>query len=168
MSTRSDFELENLSLETSQQRLLAEPHDQVENATPGDDDGHHAVGPASHSPSLFSYDSLEEIPSQRASQPEVSTNPVFQHQPIKSGYWPHTIWILEIWTCATAAACLAAIVGILRGYQGLPLPRWPMHITINALVSVFTAIFKMALTMPIAEGKLTGSPRRPESTRHQL
>lgn len=161
MSTRPDFELENLSSETSQQLLAAEPHDQVDNATPGDDGGDHAVGPASPSPSLFSYDSLEETPTQGASQPEVSKKPVFQHVPRNSDYCSSpTIWMWEIWSCVTAPACLAAIVGILRGYQGLPLPRWPMHITINALVSVFTAIFKIALTMPIAEGTFTSSPCR--------
>ncbi|KAK7744662.1 hypothetical protein SLS53_003550 [Cytospora paraplurivora] len=37
-------------------------------------------------------------------------------------------------------------------HQGLPHPQWPYHITINALISVFTAIFKMALMTPIAEG----------------
>lgn len=77
-----------------------------------------------------------------------------KHKQKRLGTWlPKSIWMMEIWSCIIAAACLAAIIAVLSTHQGLPLPQWPWHITINALVSVFTAIFKMALMTPIAEGK---------------
>lgn len=99
--------------------------------------------------SRFSYDSLEESPMHDGSRPPATLS----H---KSKYWhwlPSCIWTTEILSCVIASFCLGAIVTTLCLHQGLPLPQWPLHITINALVSVFTAIFKMALTMPIAEGR---------------
>lgn len=101
--------------------------------------------------SILSYDSLEEPPADiKDHLPEKKQ----KGKPKRWGWLPKSIWTSEILSCVIAAGCLAAIIGILSTHQGLPLPQWPLHITINALVSVFTAIFKMALTMPIAEGIL--------------
>lgn len=62
------------------------------------------------------------------------------------------LWLWEVLSIAVAALSLAAIVITLVLRRGRPLPKWPSAITINALVAVFTAIFKACLMMPIAEG----------------
>lgn len=62
------------------------------------------------------------------------------------------LWLWEVLSIAVAALSLAAIVITLVLRRDRPLPKWPSAITINALVAVFTAIFKACLMMPIAEG----------------
>lgn len=112
--------------------------------------------------SMLSYDSFENPP------PDfIEPLPAPPDKTTKLRRWcclPTSIWTSEILSCAIAAACMAAIIGILLMHQGLPLPQWPLHITINALVSVFTAIFKMALTMPIADGKPKASDLTSKTT----
>lgn len=61
-------------------------------------------------------------------------------------------WYMEIVSSILALSCIAAIVIILSLYQGKPLPAWPKLISVNALIAVFTAIFKASLIMPVAEG----------------
>lgn len=103
--------------------------------------------------SILSYDSLEESPPHSiVDQSPTGSDAQPQHKSRYCAWLPTTIWSLEILSCVIASLCLAAIVGILSMYHGRPLPQWRYDITINALISVFTAIFKMALTMPVAEG----------------
>lgn len=156
---------EDIALEQLSQRLLQHQfRNQNEGTTsgtgqPASHDGE--VRPASTSSSdsrgssVISYDSLEESPTHESDQmqsPPV-TKPDKKLKANLCSCLPTTIWKMEILSSVIAALCLAAIIVILYMYQGLPLPQWPNKITINALISVFTAIFKMALTMPIAEGK---------------
>lgn len=175
MSTRRDSAQGDLSGDGSEHllpRRRDSRHETLE-TTHGDGDdrpalaieehGQHAgppagAPPASPSHSVFSYDSLEELPDQEPGQPQVTAKPSSKKRRRKRlGSWlPRSIWMTEIWSCVLAASCLAAIIGILSAHEGLPLPQWPWHITINALVSVFTAIFKMALMTPVAEGRSTG------------
>lgn len=61
------------------------------------------------------------------------------------------LWLWEVLSIALAALALAAIVITLLLRRDRPLPKWPSAITINALIAVFTAIFKACLMMPIAE-----------------
>lgn len=109
--------------------------------------------PGSSRPSTFSYDSLEQSPIHDLDLPPATVKPNSRHKPKRWCRLPTSIWTTEVLSCVIALLCLGAIIAILSVHQGLPLPQWPCHITINALISVFTAIFKMALTMPIAEGK---------------
>lgn len=62
------------------------------------------------------------------------------------------LWLWESLSIAVATLAFTAIVTtlILRGDR--PLPDWPSAITTNALIAIFTAIFKACLLMPIAEG----------------
>lgn len=171
MSAHQTFDQGNLISNDSQQGLLRYTfNDQTQDAAPGDGDhhqqpmlemhrlimeaGHQREGvpegtqlALSPSPSIISYDSLEERSSQGPHQPQVVVKPDTNRR-----WLPKTIWMAEIWSCVIASACLAAIIGVLSAYQGHPLPQWPLHITINALIAVFTAIFKTALMVPIAEG----------------
>lgn len=106
----------------------------------------------SSTPIQSSYGSLKQFPTSADHQPREASN--FRGCKISNicRRW-FSNWAMEILSCVIASLCLAAIFGILFTHQGLPLPQWPLNITINALISVFTAIFKMALMVPIAEGE---------------
>lgn len=111
-----------------------------------------SVSPGLPTSSRFSYDSLEQVPASAGHQPREASN--VQGQRIaRVCSRLFTIWTVEILSCLIASVCLAAILGILITHQGLPLPQWPLNITINALIAIFTAIFKMALMVPVAEGE---------------
>lgn len=111
-----------------------------------------SVSPGLPTSSRFSYDSLEQVPASAGHQPREASN--VQRQKIaRVCSRLFIIWTVEILSCLIASLCLAAILGILITHQGLPLPQWPLNITINALIAVFTAIFKMALMVPVAEGE---------------
>lgn len=62
-------------------------------------------------------------------------------------------WWVEVVSCVLALIALVAIVATVGVYNGRPLPNWPHPISINSMISIFTAIFRAALVMPIAEGK---------------
>ena len=66
---------------------------------------------------------------------------------------PDRPWLPEATSIGLACITFTAIVITLAMYQGLPLSQWPFFISINSLISVFTAIFKAALVMPVAEGE---------------
>ncbi len=61
-------------------------------------------------------------------------------------------WLPEVLSSLIAAIALMAIIVTLAVHQGKPLPQWPHSISINALIAVFTVIFKASLLMPVAEG----------------
>lgn len=62
-------------------------------------------------------------------------------------------WTAEICSCILAALSLLALVVTLLVHQNRPLPNWPRLITINALVSIFTSLFRSAIAMVLAEGR---------------
>lgn len=70
----------------------------------------------------------------------------------RSDNYIHRLWMWEILSIAMAALALVAIVITLVLHKDRSLPKWPSAITINALIAVFTAVFKACLMMPIAEG----------------
>ena len=61
-------------------------------------------------------------------------------------------WLPEILSSLIATLALVAIIIILAVHQGKPLPEWPHSISINALIAIFTVVFKASLLMPVAEG----------------
>lgn len=60
-------------------------------------------------------------------------------------------WVLESLSCGMAVACLIAVIAILAVYQDKPLPTVPDAISINSWVSIFTAVMKAAVMLPVAE-----------------
>lgn len=144
------------SAQESSQRLL--PHhlstDQGDDPAQGPQRGQLAssISSSSPTPSRFSYDSLERFPTSEIHLPPEVNDLQSHKSPNICGRF-FSIWTTEILSCTIASLCLAAIIGILSTHQGLPLPQWPLNITINALVAVFTAIFKMALLVPVADGE---------------
>lgn len=65
-------------------------------------------------------------------------------------------WVWEILACVLAVACLVAIIIILALRQNHPVPNWPNMISINSWVSIFTAIMKAAIMLPVGEGEFHG------------
>ncbi|KAL2289241.1 hypothetical protein FJTKL_02260 [Diaporthe vaccinii] len=110
-----------------------------------------SVSSRSSTPTRFFYDSLEQLPSSADQRPREAGNVQgLGKRNISS--WLFTNWTMDILSCTIACLCLAAIFGILYTHQGLPLPQLPLNITINALIAVFTAIFKVTLMVPVAGG----------------
>ena len=60
-------------------------------------------------------------------------------------------WIWEILGCFLAVACLIAVIAILASTQGSPLSEQD-PLSINAWVSIFTAVMKAAIMLVLAEG----------------
>lgn len=73
------------------------------------------------------------------------------YQKLMAGCNDHWVW--ETSGCVLALACLTAIIIILALRQDLPIPDWPSAISINSLVSIFTAVMKAAIMLPVAEVK---------------
>jgi len=63
-----------------------------------------------------------------------------------------TSWTAEILWSATSLACLGAIVGVLKVYDGRGLADWPLAISLNALVAFLEALCRVALVVPLMEG----------------
>ena len=61
----------------------------------------------------------------------------------------HDWWLWEIAALAISFAAMLALVVVLRVHEGKPLPHWPVHITINAFISVTSTIMKAAIAVPL-------------------
>ena len=62
------------------------------------------------------------------------------------------IWWRELLCCVLFVGALLALVATLRPYQGQPIPKWPYHLSINTLVSLYIVILKAAMVFVAAEG----------------
>jgi hypothetical protein len=62
------------------------------------------------------------------------------------------LWLVELTSLILAVIAFAAIIITLMLHQDRPIPKWPSLISINTLVSIFTAILKASMLLPIAEG----------------
>lgn len=60
-------------------------------------------------------------------------------------------WMLEILSWGFSAMCMMAIIGIVIIYDGHPIPNWPLGLTINGLISVFSNFAKAALLLSTTE-----------------
>lgn len=63
-------------------------------------------------------------------------------------------WWQELSACLLSAGMLFTLVAILYTRQGNPLPKWPYHISVNAVVSVLSIILKASMLFALAEGKI--------------
>lgn len=64
-------------------------------------------------------------------------------------------WGAEAYGAALAVCSLAAIIAVVASSEGKTLPEWPMHLTINALIAVFTVLLKAGLAILLTEGTYT-------------
>ena len=61
-------------------------------------------------------------------------------------------WLLEIISWTISALSMAAIIIILFIYSGKPVPTdWPMKLTLNAYISIFSAVASASLLLPASE-----------------
>jgi len=81
-----------------------------------------------------------------------SPKPVHRSSWLKR-WWYHG-WVAEICSCFLAVVSLVAIALTLHFRQNDLLPQWPLHITINALISVFVVLLKAGIALPISEGSV--------------
>lgn len=65
--------------------------------------------------------------------------------------WFTEWWMLEIMSWCFSAMCMVAIIGILIIYDGHGIPSWPLGLTINGFVIVFSNLAKSALLLSTAE-----------------
>lgn len=92
-------------------------------------------------------DSSQELSKVECSDP----GPAITH---REGFltWVFNEWYMEMLACVIALVALAAVVITLKAHDGLPLPKWPFHISVNALVSIFSVILKATMLVPVAQG----------------
>jgi hypothetical protein len=60
-------------------------------------------------------------------------------------------WLLEIISLFFSAMCMAAIIGVLLFLKDERLPKWPLGLTLNAYVSIFSKAAGAALLLPTTE-----------------
>ncbi|KAJ3493449.1 hypothetical protein NLG97_g4719 [Lecanicillium saksenae] len=63
-----------------------------------------------------------------------------------------SLWAWEILSLLFATLSLACIIIILRVYEDRQLEDWTPRISINAVISILSAVFKGSLAVPITEG----------------
>ncbi|KAF2012500.1 hypothetical protein BU24DRAFT_484153 [Aaosphaeria arxii CBS 175.79] len=61
------------------------------------------------------------------------------------------IWLIEYFSWALSLFTFLWITLVLSMRQDKPLPSWPLSITINALISVLSAVMKSSLLLPVGE-----------------
>ncbi|KAI1359678.1 hypothetical protein F5Y08DRAFT_332151 [Xylaria arbuscula] len=64
----------------------------------------------------------------------------------------HNRWGAEAYGAALSLISLASIIGVISSYQDEPIPEWPIHLTINALIGIFTVLIKTGLALLLSEG----------------
>jgi len=60
-------------------------------------------------------------------------------------------WFWELVSCLLSFVSLAAIIIILKHYDGQPAQKWPHPITLNSFLAVFTTLAKAGLVFPVTE-----------------
>ena len=61
------------------------------------------------------------------------------------------LWWVEISSCVFALLTMIAIVATLYPHQGKPLPQWPYHLSVNTLLSIYTAVLKGSIITVVSE-----------------
>lgn len=75
-------------------------------------------------------------------------------------------WVVEFSACLLAILAALVMALTLMLYDGQPLPRWPLGITLNALIAIYSIILKTGLSVPLAEGMHQTRRRRTHWQRH--
>lgn len=65
--------------------------------------------------------------------------------------WVTDWWGAELACWTISALSLVAIVVLLESHKSQPLPKWPLKLTINSLISVFATVGQMAMMKPVVE-----------------
>lgn len=78
-----------------------------------------------------------------------NTSPFSRKGSLKSIFPCWSNWKWEIANSAISILALAATIGTLLPHQNQPLPQWPFHISINALLSIYSVVLKGSATFVI-------------------
>jgi hypothetical protein len=61
-------------------------------------------------------------------------------------------WLIELLSWSLAVLCIVTAIGVLASYDGKPLPTHPpFGLSLNACLSVLSAVSKLALAIPLEE-----------------
>ncbi|KAI0385228.1 hypothetical protein F5Y04DRAFT_208321 [Hypomontagnella monticulosa] len=66
-------------------------------------------------------------------------------------FW-HYGWVVEIFGIALAIISLMSIFIALQCYKGQEAKAWPLFITLNSFIAVFTVLLKAGIAVPLSEG----------------
>lgn len=58
-------------------------------------------------------------------------------------------WFQEMAACILSAAAISAVVATLYLHQGRPLPEWPLKISINAAISIYSVVLKVSVSLVV-------------------
>lgn len=116
-------------------------------------------------PARSSFDSLLILPDATAPS-SAHTAPRKSPGQLYRRLSPRHPWFLEILNAILLLVAIFAIVATLYIHAGQPVPQWPFHITINAMLSIYAVVFKasMAFIQTSCIGQMqwswfSGSPR---------
>ena len=136
-------------------KSVRQPEISTQLATPNDDEWNDEKKCTSkvtiQAKAVFSRTSAPETSSLEQSSFETYLKKKKKKFSTTMGYWEDK-WALEIFCCIFALLNLVAIIIVLVAQQNKPIPQWPGLISINSLISVFTALMKAAMMVPVAEG----------------
>ncbi|KAJ8104466.1 hypothetical protein ONZ43_g7835 [Nemania bipapillata] len=71
----------------------------------------------------------------------------------------HNRWGAEAYGAGLALMSFAATISIIASYDGKTFPEWPAHITINALIGIFTVLIKAGLGLLLSEDDFDDASR---------
>lgn len=94
---------------------------------------------------------LDDQDGDHESRKETSTDSSNNGQPV-TPILRNSMW--EILSLALAAASILALIAILRTHDSKPSPEWslgPFGVTLNAIVSIVSTVFRASLLMPVAQ-----------------
>ena len=58
-------------------------------------------------------------------------------------------WLVELAACMVSLSAMLALVLVIRHYDGKPLPKWPLHITIGTYIAVCSKAMSAMLLVPV-------------------
>ena len=71
-------------------------------------------------------------------------------RPFKSHIFKN--WWLEIGACFLFLVSIGAVIATLHPHQGKPLPKWPYHLSVNTVISIYVVILKSTILLVATEG----------------
>ncbi|KAK3346438.1 hypothetical protein B0T25DRAFT_612946 [Lasiosphaeria hispida] len=74
-----------------------------------------------------------------------------QAQDLKRRRRPFKLWAFELLCFLLSLASLLVIISVLKSFDGEPLPKLPLHITLNTFLAFFTAFTKAAFMNPVVQ-----------------
>lgn len=64
----------------------------------------------------------------------------------------HYGWVVEIFGIVLAIISLMSIFIALQCYKDQEVKAWPLFITLNSFIAVFTVLLKAGIAVPLSEG----------------